>query len=296
MFPQNLKIHLEKKLGDQMANTTYINRAIPIKELSSIHQVYRLETNNGFYILKLNYMQYSGIFEQENYGLKLLSRYLITQNVVTYGSYLTYSYIILDWVEEDFWTRKKWFECGMELGYMHKHSQNDYYGLECDNFIGKSKQLNTKSEKWENFYRDFRLRPNVEFAKNNLLLNFETVDKFTKLYSILHKLISPEEPVLLHGDMWGGNQINTKNGIVFNNPSPYFGHREIELSLTYLFKQFPIDFYEGYESQYPLSTDWKERIDLYSLYPLLINLYLDKISYNDEISRILNYYTKRIKY
>jgi len=40
--------------------------------------------------------------------------------------------------------------------------------------------------------------------------------------------------------------------IIFD-PATYYGDREADVAMTYLFGGFGADFYEGYESEWPLS-------------------------------------------
>jgi len=64
------------------------------------------------------------------------------------------------------------------------------------------------------------------------------------------------QPSLLHGDLWGGNKgFCTKDGktipVIFD-PATYYGDREADVAMTYVFGGFSGDFYKGYESEWPL--------------------------------------------
>jgi len=64
------------------------------------------------------------------------------------------------------------------------------------------------------------------------------------------------KPSLLHGDLWGGNKgFCRKNGkvqpVIFD-PATYYGDREADIAMTYLFGGFNADFYKGYEWEWPL--------------------------------------------
>ena len=88
----------------------------------------------------------------------------------------------------------------------------------------------------------------------NARLNEKTVEELKeKTRKILsHKPV----PSLLHGDLWGGNKgFCKKDGktvpVIFD-PATYYGDREADIAMTYLFGGFAADFYKGYESEWPL--------------------------------------------
>jgi|GEM_PF-6840857 len=58
-------------------------------------------------------------------------------------------------------------------------------------------------------------------------------------------------PSLLHGDLWGGNKGFCKKGgkvvpVIFD-PAAYYGDREADVAMTYVFGGFNAAFYKGYE-------------------------------------------------
>ncbi len=103
----------------------------------------------------------------------------------------------------------------------------------------------------------------------NARLNDKKIDQ---LKSKTRELISQHnpQPSLLHGDLWGGNkgfckmqQVNdddekeeSENGTVvvpvIFDPATYYGDREADIAMTYLFGGFNAEFYEGYEFEWEL--------------------------------------------
>ena len=289
-FPNNLKQHFEQVLADELKRDLRITRVAPLRGKSSLHQTFRLETTVGFVFAKLNYVQYLPHYQAEATGLQALERYLRIPKPLAVGKFLTYSYLLLTWIEERPWTRGAWVECGQELAYMHRHAGSEHFGWESDNYLGTQLQLNTRSGNWHHFFVDYRLRPSVEACRQKSLLPEEDVRRFSRLYNRLPDLLVSEAPCLLHGDMWGANQLNTEQGIVFFDPAVHYGHREAEIALTLLFRQFPAEFYEGYQSQHPLQPGWEQRARIYNLYPLLVHLNLFGTDYLPEIKSTLRYY------
>jgi protein-ribulosamine 3-kinase len=69
--------------------------------------------------------------------------------------------------------------------------------------------------------------------------------------------------------MWNGAE-----GALIIDPAVYYGHREADLGMTFLFGGFPPNFYAAYEAAFPLPEGWRERIALYELYHQLNHLNL----------------------
>jgi fructosamine-3-kinase len=58
------------------------------------------------------------------------------------------------------------------------------------------------------------------------------------------------------------------------DPAVYYGHREMEIGMTLLFGGFDEPFYQAYEKIYPMEGNWRQRIGLAQLYPLLVHAVL----------------------
>ncbi len=100
----------------------------------------------------------------------------------------------------------------------------------------------------------------------NVRLNDKKIDQ---LKSKTRELISKHnpQPSLLHGDLWGGNKgfckvkvkdsdgNGNQNGAtmpVIFDPATYYGDREADIAMTYLFGGFNDEFYKGYEFEWEL--------------------------------------------
>ena len=122
-----------------------------------------------------------------------------------------------------------------------------------------------------------------------MAIGAEIVNPFKdKLEKGLEKYFPVEKPSLIHGDLWSGNIMGGAGGqAYFYDPAIYYGHREMDLAMTHLFGGFPNEFYEAYNSSYPLQPGFQERIDLYNLYPLLVHVNLFGGSYLEQALGIL---------
>jgi len=94
--------------------------------------------------------------------------------------------------------------------------------------------------------------------------------------------------VLIHGDLWSGNLITDDLGEpCLIDPAVYYGHREIELSMTKLFGGFDNEFYRSYHEVMPLENGFEERVEVYNLYPLMVHVNLFGGHYLQEVEFIL---------
>ncbi len=91
----------------------------------------------------------------------------------------------------------------------------------------------------------------------------------------LGELLPPGGPALLHGDLWWGNVLFGADGRTWLiDPSVHGGHPEEDLAMLALFGAVPDRLLRAYAEVHPLSPGWKERVELFQLYPLLVHTVL----------------------
>ena len=251
----------------------------------------RLETSSGRWFLKYNDAgKYPQMFEKEAYGLRLLqkSNTLFIPEIIQTGTIDGYAWLLLEYISSAP-PKSNFMELfGRSLARMHQNSW-DQYGLETNNYMGSLEQFNCPDPSWVNFFIEQRLIRQVSLARNEGLIDQHISTLFDRLFSKLDHLLPVEPPALLHGDLWSGNfMVNHEGDPCLIDPAVYYGHREADLAMTTLFGGFSQNFYEGYESETPLEPDWKERLPIYNLYPLLIHLNLFGRGYLNQIKTILN--------
>lgn len=164
------------------------------------------------------------------------------------------------------------YELGQHLAKMHKSfSENGQFGFHVDNTIGATPQPNLPwVDNWADFWIQHRLGHMLKLT-GDAGLDDATVDK---LKAKTRQLLSHNpEPSLIHGDLWGGNKgyakVDGKTVPVIFDPATYYGDREADIAMTYLFGGFGSDFYEGYESEWPLPAGHEKRKTVYNLYHIL---------------------------
>jgi protein-ribulosamine 3-kinase len=166
-------------------------------------------------------------------------------------------------------------QLGEQLAALHGHKFTQY-GWSRNNYIGSTPQDNTVVESWALFWRDRRLLPQLELAKNNGF-GEQLSNSGEQLLDSIEQIMDDHQPVasLLHGDLWAGNKAFTRDGLaVIFDPASYHGDRETDIAMSELFGGFGADFYAAYEAVSPLADGYQLRRDLYNLYHVLNHLNL----------------------
>ncbi|HCU52875.1 MAG TPA: hypothetical protein DIC36_00855 [Gammaproteobacteria bacterium] len=176
---------------------------------------------------------------------------------------------------------------GEQLAALHR-TRAEHFGWWRDNTIGSTPQINTRENDWVSFYREHRLRYQLELASDNggpqLLRRGET------LLEALPDFFTDYQPVpsLLHGDLWGGNHGALRDGTpVIFDPAVYFGDRETDMAMTELFGGFGSGFYAAYREEWPLDPGYRVRKDLYNLYHVLNHFNLFGGGYAGQAVRLI---------
>jgi len=178
------------------------------------------------------------------------------------------------------------YELGQQLAKMHRsQSPNNQFGFHVDNTIGATPQPNLPwKETWADFWDTHRLGHMLKLTNNAGLSNEDVV----KLRQKTRDIVSSHnpQPSLIHGDLWGGNKgfakvssDGTSNSgsdsdgskvvpVIFD-PATYYGDREADVAMTYLFGGFNGDFYDGYNAEWPLESGHEQRRIVYNLYHIL---------------------------
>jgi fructosamine-3-kinase len=250
----------------------------------------KLTTSSGTFFLKWNgARKFPLMFATEAKGLRLLRKVdaITIPDVIGVGEENEYQYILLEFIEQRPQTSLYWKLLGSRLATLHQ-ATNDKFGLDHENYIGSLRQLNTPRSSWPEFFIHERLSAQLKLAVESGLAGNQMARSFELLFVKLESIIPKEKPSLLHGDLWSGNIITTPNGEpCLIDPAVYYGCREVDLAMTKLFGSFPGEFYDAYNSTYPLLPGYEDRFEVYNLYPLLVHLNLFGSQYRSPITSIL---------
>jgi fructosamine-3-kinase len=271
-----------------------IDPALTIKKITpqnggDINQAFLVETNKSLLFVKTNKGVPSDFFQKEAMGLKELQ----STGEVHVPDVLYYNqesdkeqFLVLSYVSGSIESGTE-AKLGRQLARMHQVTKS-FYGLSYDNYLGTIPQKGERDLNWAEFYRDKRLKSQIEMASKKGYLSDEKKERHLQLLSHLKKWI-PDDPgaSVLHGDLWGGNWIAGSNGEPYLiDPAVVYGDREMDLAMTALFGGFGSDFYEAYESEADSKLN-REIWPLYQLYYLYMHLNTFGQSYLGATERIV---------
>ncbi|HEY4746406.1 MAG TPA: fructosamine kinase family protein, partial [Steroidobacteraceae bacterium] len=180
------------------------------------------------------------------------------------------AFLALEWIETGVAGPDYEARLGKELAALHAVTA-PRFGWVRDNTIGRTPQANAASDDWAEFFRERRLRPQLELAASHGFADLLATPGERLLESV-QVLLAGHRPAasLLHGDLWGGNWLASASGEpVLIDPAVYYGDRETDLAMTRLFGGFGEGFYQAYQAAAPLALGWQTRAELYNLYHVL---------------------------
>lgn len=271
-------------LGTKIKNTTPVSGG-------DISKAYLLHTDSDTIFCKLNSSPSAmAMFLAEVEGLKAIAntKTIKTPTIYAVNDIGEGACLLMEYVPSKRPESKELEMLGAQLAKMHQVSSG-YFGWENPNFIGNLPQSNQKHDNWISFYCKERLMPQFQAAINQNLLTKDDVPGLEKLQAVISSYCPDIKPSLLHGDLWGGNFIINENGLPYLiDPAVYFGHSEIDLSMSRLFGGFGSPFYAAYYEINPSAGGEPARMAIYQLYYLLVHLNLFGRSYHGSVMEILH--------
>jgi fructosamine-3-kinase len=278
-FRNVLEGFIERTTGQK----AHLEKVIPIGG-GCINQASLILLEDGRrYFLKTNSNPMKYLFLCEAAGLKVLCDAAVIRVPQPIGTDAdcpvggTVPFILMEAITEG--PRRKGFMAafGQQFALLHQKTTAPAFGFNHNNYLGSTLQPNPWTTDWCEFWRQSRLGFQLELARKNGYRD-ETLERLGKklLDRLDEWLAFPEEPpCLLHGDLWGGNYLSDEQGAaVLIDPAVYYGRREADLAMTYLFGGFDSSFYHAYQEVWPLAEGTSERIEIYKLYHLLNHLNL----------------------
>ena len=146
-------------------------------------------------------------------------------------------------------------------------------GAPTEAWIGLAPMTNTTGDDWPSWYAEHRVLPYVRQAVDNGSLDVGEAAVFERACARIPDVT--ESPARLHGDLWNGNVLWDPQDAWLIDPAAHGGHRETDLAMLHLFGCPHLDRVLGaYQEVAPLAHDWRERIGLHQLFPLLVHTVL----------------------
>lgn len=261
---------IASEIARATGNPTIIIHATPISG-GDINQAYCLEARDGTrYFVKINDAGKLPMFAAEHAGLEALAATgtVRVPRPIVHGSAGQHAFLVLEHLNLGRHGNAR--QMGEQLAALHR-ATSTYYGFTIDNTIGATPQPNIQTAGWIEFWREHRLRFQLQLAIHNghrgnlQALGEQLMDALPGFFSGYNP-----PPSLLHGDLWGGNHAYLHDGTpVIFDPAPYYGDRETDLAMTELFGGFDNEFYAAYRAAWPLDPGYATRKTLYNLYHIL---------------------------
>jgi protein-ribulosamine 3-kinase len=243
----------------------------------SINECYRWDSSAGLIFVKVASADSQTMFAAEAAGLDELrgAGAVRVPRVLSIAANDVNAWLALEWIPFAARSGAGGAALGERLALQHRRTAAAF-GWSRDNTIGSNTQLNGCLDDWVEFFRDRRLRYQLDLAANNghtgrlQQRGAALLDRMGQFFAAYRPA-----PALLHGDLWGGNwAVDEHGGPVVFDPAVYYGDREADLALTRLFGGFGREFYAAYESAWALDPGSGSRTELYNLYHVLNHLNL----------------------
>ncbi|MCH7991887.1 MAG: fructosamine kinase family protein [Gemmatimonadetes bacterium] len=243
----------------------------------------RLDTHDGErYFLKWKSDAPDGMFAAESAGLRALRRAdgpRVPEPIGWSDSGTGPSWLLMEYVSPARAETDSDERMGRGLAKIHASAAVTTFGFEHDNWIGALPQANEPETSWATFWRDRRIVPQLNLARENGHLSGPELGQLVELIPVALEATGGAE--LLHGDLWSGNAYFSEGGVpVLIDPAVYRGDGEVDLAMSELFGGFGPRFYDAYHEVRPISPEYRShRRDLYQLYYLLVHVNLFGASY-----------------
>ena len=267
---------------------------------------FRYDTSRGAYLAKVNYTGTESVFAAEMKSLRALSSVglLRVPFPLAYGKLpLGGSYLLLEFVHlVPFGASIPSVQAalGEALAKTHLYSVSPTgrFGFEMDTYLGGGLQVNGWMDDWATFFRERRLRPQLERAwtKYGSSAYGTSNENATAIRHLGTRLLKNDgevirelfrdvdvRPVLIHGDLFMGNcgADSGRRPVVFD-PACSYAHSEMDLALNTMFGSFGSDFTKAYHQIIPRAPGFQRRQELYRLYYYLNHLNLHGAGYGHD--------------
>ncbi|MFS0647406.1 fructosamine kinase family protein [Siminovitchia sp. 179-K 8D1 HS] len=258
----------------------------------SINESFFVETEKNKYFIKCHPNPPKHFFSLEAKGLWYIkeTETISVPNVLAYSDEKEAAFLVLEWIEGQE-TKNTQATLGHQLAAMHEHAGMKH-GFPKDTYIGILPQPNGIYDSWLEYYRDRRLRTQLELGIEHNMITGKRREQMERLLQRLGDWIPGDaKPSYLHGDLWGGNWMSGPGGRPYLiDPSFLFGDRHFEIAFTELFGGFSQAFYRAYSDRFSLDSHYEEKKPLYQLYYLLVHLNIFGELYGTQVDAVLKRY------
>ncbi len=243
-----------------------------------INHASKIETNVGSFFLKWNANCQEDIFLREAESLqelkKAVGNFLVIPEVFAAKKVDTApGFLVLEFLSSSYGSEND-EELGRGLAVLHQFT-NSEFGFYNNNYCGATLQNNSWKNNWIEFFIHNRLLFLLDLIQDERPLPVSEISIYNKLIEKIPDFLPADsKPVIIHGDLWSGNYMQTDKGFALIDPAAYYADREMEFAIMTMFGGFSSRFYSAYNEVNPLPQEWKQRNLLYQLYHVLNHYYL----------------------
>lgn len=175
----------------------------------------------------------------------------------------------LEYIESRPATSEQWQTLGEQLATLH-NCQQKQWGYPLDNYIGLNPQANGLFSDWGQFFYQQRLQFQVSLIQDTILKD-ELLERLSLIKTPLIDFLNTNchQSALLHGDLWSGNVMFSRDKVWLIDPAVYWGDPEADIAMTELFGGFNLQFYKAYRNYLPPSPAYALKKTCYNLYHYL---------------------------
>ncbi|GIX42902.1 MAG: fructosamine-3-kinase [Leptospiraceae bacterium] len=266
---------------------------------SSLFPLYILEStvslnikNHSFTKIAIKLIENKDMAYTEFEGLQLLYNFKArTPFPITVIDNKTYALLLLEFVEQSTINKENKNDLILSLKNLYQH-RGLTFGHDNDNYIGTLIQKNAEYKKFLDFWWESRIEPMMDLAIKKE--HFKVSHK-NSLYKIIKQLIKvwnfdKDSPRPIHGDLWSGNIIFSKQYAYLIDPSFGYSHPVQDFAMLELFGS-PLTFSDYQEiARYCNFIMIPEMIEFFQIYPLLVHVNIFGASYKAGILNFINKY------
>lgn len=192
---------------------------------------------------------------------------------------------VMEWVDANDSLATAWDDLAAVLHKLHHVAPDDrrgskvLYGWPVDYAFGPVAIPGGMHRDWPSFWAQNRLLCHIPHVPTDIAARLE------RLCAAMADYLPQEpRPALLHGDLWGGN-VMVRGACVAGliDPACCYGDPVVDLAMLTLFDHPPPHFFTTLR----LEAGWRERLPIYSLWPLLVHLRLFGEGYRRAVENAL---------
>jgi fructosamine-3-kinase len=261
-----------------------------------IHRVLRVETGDGDRVVaKLGDADAAGVFAEEAAGLAALGATgtVRVPAVIGHGVFAGSAVLLLQHLETAPATNDGWRSFGDALAALHATDAGRRYGFSTDNHLGATAQPNAWTDDWIEFNATHRIGWQIELARRGGRLSGAEERRLERVrLDLARHLPRAPRPSLLHGDLWSGNALPTRDEdgtevIAVIDPACSVGDGWADIAMMQLFGGFAPVCFESYARAVDDHDRVEQRIAVYQLYHLLNHLNLFGRGYAGQVMGVV---------